>query len=425
LKFIYADSLDYVDPDYDFLNDEFSKGREPYWGDRFAHELMASPPYDGLLVTRALLGGKGVSGKYTEAQTMRFLRVGAREFFRLNPEAHANLLLFGDCGAFSYHAMKEPPYSPAEMIEFYQSAQFTHGVSVDHIVFEFGKDKEGSAEARRRTELTLDMANEFISEHRMQQASFTPIGAVQGWSPESLARSASALIDMGYRYLAIGGLVPLRIDAIAKAVSAVDEATANCPDARIHLLGFAKAEHIHLFRNTKVASFDSASPMIRAFKDNTKNYWSFNTGGQLTFYQAIRIPQADENNKLKRQIKRGVIRQEELRESEQAALSALRRFDRDEIQAEAAVTSVMEYSRFFLDAEASTAEQRVRKETGLRQAYLQTLKDQPWKHCRCEICTDCGVEVMIFRASNRNKRRGIHNLHSFHAYVDQLNREAA
>ena len=31
----------------------------------------------------------------------------------------------------------------------------------------------------------------------------------------------------------------------------------------------------------------------------------------------------------------------------------------------------------------------------------------------CAICSDVGVEVIIFRNSNRNKRRGFHNLWQF------------
>src|SRR5690606_9112130 len=103
MKFIYADSLDFVDPGYDFERDQFARGRKPYWDDVFAHELLKTPPYDGLLVSRALLGGPGVAGKYSESQAMRFLREGARRFLRLDRKDCERLLLFGDCGAFSYH----------------------------------------------------------------------------------------------------------------------------------------------------------------------------------------------------------------------------------------------------------------------------------------------------------------------------------
>ena len=57
MKFIFADSLDYVDPRYDFSTDRSPPDREPYWDDVFPHELLGYAPYDGLLVSRAIVGG--------------------------------------------------------------------------------------------------------------------------------------------------------------------------------------------------------------------------------------------------------------------------------------------------------------------------------------------------------------------------------
>jgi hypothetical protein len=60
---------------------------------------MGYAPYDGVLVSRGIVGDHRVSGKYTEAQAMRFRRVGAPEFLRLNKPEFAHLSIFGDCGA--------------------------------------------------------------------------------------------------------------------------------------------------------------------------------------------------------------------------------------------------------------------------------------------------------------------------------------
>ena len=40
----------------------------------------------------------------------------------------------------------------------------------------------------------------------------------------------------------------------------------------------------------------------------------------------------------------------------------------------------------------------------------ETLSKQPWKKCSCAVCTSAGIEVIIFRGNNRNRRRGVHNL---------------
>ena len=78
MKFLYADSLDYVDPRYDFMTDRSPADREAHWDDVYPHEILGYAPYDGLLVSHAIV----MSGKYTLPQAMRFRLVGAREFLR-------------------------------------------------------------------------------------------------------------------------------------------------------------------------------------------------------------------------------------------------------------------------------------------------------------------------------------------------------
>jgi hypothetical protein len=43
----------------------------------------------------------------------------------------------------------------------------------------------------------------------------------------------------------------------------------------------------------------------------------------------------------------------------------------------------------------------------------RTLEDAPWKFCGCGICGQVGIEVSLFLGSERNKRRGFHNLAVF------------
>ena len=74
--------MDLVDPSYDFIKDRSSPDRERYWDENYPHELLGYAPYDGLLVSKAIVGGHIRSGKYTESQAMRFKRIGARSFLR-------------------------------------------------------------------------------------------------------------------------------------------------------------------------------------------------------------------------------------------------------------------------------------------------------------------------------------------------------
>jgi hypothetical protein len=422
LKFIFADSMDTIDPNYDFLLDEFTPGRQTYWDDKFTHEVFEKLPYDGLLMSRAILGVDSQASRLSQSQAMRFNRVGGREFYRLNSPKFSELMFLGDCGAFSYSKMEKPPYTPAEMVEFYDVGGFSHGCSIDHIIFDFDVEGKGTEESHRRFDITLDLAEKFFQEHKRQKALFEPIAIAQGWSPASLATATDRLIEIGYRYIAIGGLVPLGLNAIRQAVYAVSKSLEKVNDGRIHLLGFAKSEGISELSGQKVVSFDSTSPFLRAFKDSTRNYWSIGTENQIEYFTAIRVPQVNENLTLKNEIKRGNLSQEELLTVESRALEALRDYDKANANIDETLDAVLNYSKFLIAAKESESEKIELKLSKLRQEYRHTLAKMPWKACDCELCRACSIEIMIFRASNRNKRRGMHNVYTFHNYTKQLER---
>lgn len=423
MKFLYSDTQDYVDPAYDFINDRNSPTRERYWGDVYAHELMKPAPYDGLLVSMsAIRQAEGVSSskvRYSTKEEQRMLRDGARKFLRYDGPAFKDSMLMGDCGAFAYVDHDKPAYSPEEVVEFYTEAGFTHGVSPDHIIFDCDlanpKSDEVAPATLARYKITLSNAQAFMDLVRETGAPFEPMGAVQGWSPESMAQAAVHLEHMGYKYLAIGGLVPLKVEVIHVVLQALRKAIK--PETKIHLLGFAKADKIHEFTGYGITSFDSTSPLIRAFKDAKANYYMDSPGGGLDYYTAIRIPQAIENSRLVQGIKRGIFSAEDLQRREQKALIALRSFDRGGESATRTLTAVMDYHRFLVEGESEDIARQEKELAKMKDMVGRTLQDAPWKRCKCDVCSAVGVEVIIFRSSNRNKRRGFHNLGVYHKHV--------
>jgi queuine/archaeosine tRNA-ribosyltransferase len=156
------------------------------------------------------------------------------------------------------------------MLEFYEDAGFSHGCSVDHIIFDFDESltdrmEGGSTEARRRFDITISNAEVFFSGSRRLGSGFTPMGVIQGWSPGSMGEAARLLTRMGYRYLAVGGTAALRTPQIKACLRAIREAIP--PDVALHLLGFAKADDIADFVPFRITSFDTTSPLLRAFKE--------------------------------------------------------------------------------------------------------------------------------------------------------------
>lgn len=422
MRFVYADSLDLVDPTFDFAADRHGLGRQPYWGDVYPHELLGRAPYAGMLVSRAIVGGHGGGGKYSEAQAMRFRRGGARAFLRLDGPGLADLPIFGDCGAFSYHREAVPPYTAEDTAAFYADGRFTHGCSVDHIVFEHHDGvrglEGGSPDARERFDVTLESAAAFRAATTPLKGSFTPLGVVQGWSAPSMAEAARRLVAMGYDYLAVGGTVPLRTPQLASCLIAIREAVPA--STRLHVLGFARADDIRGFSGFGITSFDTASPMIRSFKDATKNYYLHDGRGGLDYYTAVRVPQATENAKLNGLVREGALSQEALIRLERDALGALRGFDRGDVGLEDALSAALAYS---VPATLGAPVERLpgaRSVRSLESRYRRTLAGRPWRRCGCPVCDRLGVEVALFRGSNRNKRRGIHNMQVFGELVGSL-----
>lgn len=425
MKFLYSDTQDYVDPRFDFLLDSSPANRERYWHDQYAHEIMDEAPYDGLLISMsAVRQANGVAAskvRYSTAEEQRLLRDGARRFLRLTSLKHRDLILMGDCGAFAYVEHAEPAYSPTEVIEFYLDAEFTLGVSPDHIILECNLQNPPrsamSEDILSRYQITLKNAEEFLKLARSEGNIFEPVGAVQGWSPKSMAEASASLVKMGYRYLAIGGLVPLKVDAIKQVLQAIRDKIGGEPD--IHLLGFAKADNIREFVGYGITSFDSTSPLIRAFKDSKSNYYLNNGRGGLNYYTAIRIPQALENPRLMQGIKRGIFDAEDLQAREIRALSTLREFDQGKRKVSETLEAIMDYSQFLIRGDGTSMATQDKALATTRARIEKTLEERPWKECDCTICRSAGVEVIIFRGSNRNKRRGFHNLGVYHKHLHQ------
>ena len=405
MLYFFPDSQDLVDPSFDFRTEVRGITRLRQRDDCYPHEIFATPPYDGILVSRAI-----VDERYTLAQKQRLLRLGVREFLRIGGERLAHLKTIGDCGAFSYKDQEVPPFSVEDVIDFYERCGFDLGISVDHVILPFDTAfdgvKEVDAKWRDRQRLTLDLAAEFFTKTRNRNVRFEPIGVAQGWSPKSYAYAIKELQKIGYSYIAMGGMVPMKTPDILAALAATNEARRT--KTRLHLLGVTRCENLSAFRRFGVVSFDSTSALLQAFKSDTDNYY---TSGAPCI--ALRVPQVEGNPQLKAAILSGKIRQETARKFEQDCISHLEKFDCGLGDLETVLDLLIDYENLRSPDKPSTK----------REVYRQVLQDMPWKKCNCEICTDLGVHVILFRGAERNRRRGFHNLHVFYRKLDELKRE--
>ncbi len=406
MKFFFPDSQDLVDPSFDFETETRAQFRLRLRDDQYAHEVFPDPPFDGLLVSKAIVEGIGTgSAKYTLAQRHRLRRLGAREFLRIPLLRDRRIETLGDCGAFSYVREEKPPFSVDDVVEFYDECGFDHGVSVDHVILAYLPDADDSlpgmepeiiAEHRRRQKLTVQLAEDFWELHRKQGCRFTPLGVAQGWSPASYADAVEQVQKIGYKRIALGGMVPLKTAEILASLEAA--AAVRRPDVTFHLLGVTRTEHVETFKRYGVTSFDSTSPLLQAFKDNRDNYHT-----ERRTYTAIRVPQVEGNPRLQRSITAGKIDQERARILERTCLQALRAFDVGKVPMEQVLEPLAQYERLYEG-----------KEQVRTAAYRELLEDCPWKECPCEVCRTLGIEVVVFRGAERNRRRGFHNLFVFY-----------
>jgi hypothetical protein len=398
MKFFFPDSQDLVDPSFNFQTERRSSSRLRHRDDVYAHEVFSETPYDGLLVSKGIVDGFGQgSGRYTLAQRHRLLRVGVREFFRLD-EHSGRLPVIGDCGAFTYVREKTPPYSVDEVIDFYTECRFNYGISVDHVILAYNRNWDATAaptdELERQT-ITLNLAAEFKAKAHIRGATFQPIGVAQGWSPRSYAHSVNELQRMGYDYIALGGMVPLKTKDILECLRAVDDVRA--PATRLHLLGVTRTDHLTTFASHGVVSFDSTSPLRQAFKDDKDNYYTMDRT-----YTAIRVPQVEGNPGLQKRIRAGLVSQERARVLEKRCLESLQRYAMGSLGLDDVIGALSEYETLYDPGNDHSA------------AYRETLADQPWRQCDCDVCRRLDYHVALFRGAERNRRRGLHNVWVFY-----------
>lgn len=365
LKFIIPDWDDIVDPGYDFVHEVSSP---EYRQDRFQYgariwDFYDPSPVDGVLISISTI-------TENRAKLARIESVGARRFLRLKN----NMQLIGDCGAWQYKDLDKPPYKVEEVLDYYNRLGVDYGISLDHIPF-FGNPKE-------RMELTYNnaLASYDLWKPRYERGDygFVLMGSVQGLTIEDYVDMFNKLCIKGYRHFAIGGLARRDSEFIKKLVGELVKVARSHHDVeKIHFLGIARASVIphltELKEHVNEISFDNTT-FLRMAWTRTKGNYILEDG---RVYTAIR-----------------------LRKGDQDLYELLRKFD------EGVVDLHVVAERLKLTLEE-------RGELEYMPYYLATLKDRPWKICGCEICRRNGIEVLIFRGNNRNRRRGFHNVHVF------------
>lgn len=416
MKFFLPYWEDWVHKDFNSVRDTYSGG---YENSLFAHEIFKPPPYDGILLSLGMFEFKLRLLKVNGRPTIRGIG-NVKEYLRLKT---LNLPVMGDCGAFTYVNEKSPLLTVDDAVRLYFFLGFDYGISVDHIcsdviLVENGKEalfsyrekseskgklklflSEEELEERRR--LSLENAEEFLKKAR----GFHPVGAAQGYSVETYVESVGELLNMGYDFIALGGLVPRKTSFIAELLTALRD-KGLIGKARFHLLGVLRKELLPLMRELSVYSFDSASYLRKAWLKAKGNY----LGVDGKWYSSIRVPDC-RNTRLKNRARELPSNVEEL---EKRILIGLREYDRGDLKDYGELLEdIISYDSLFLRNEFN--------EEVYRELYRELLESKIWKRCSCPVCKGLGIDVVIFRGANRNRRRGFHNTYVFYRELCSLN----
>ena len=393
----------YFFPDWDdYVYEPFRGNETPedrrYVNRRYAHEIFEdAPPYDGLLFSLAQLKtGKGPLSRLKQKGTFNL-----RDDRRI-PE---DMLLFGDPGAFSYTADSEPPISSEEAASLYSQFGFNLGASVDHIPIP--SITSTSEEKQERMDLTEKNAEQFLKICKENKYGFAPVGSIQGVTRDDYVFYVRRYIEMGYKHVALGGLVRRKDSEILEIVAAVRETLQKHTCGKkeniwVHLFGVLRPNLQDSFQNLGVSSFDSASYLRKAWLSSDRNYLA--PDGEGDWYGTIRVPMST-SKAMRDAAQSNSMSIKELEELENQCLSNLDDFDGTPESEKKVLDSVEKYGPLL---------ERKGEGNHFTHEHQRLMRDQPWKKCRCHICKELGINVVVFRGANRNRRRGFHNTWVFY-----------
>lgn len=403
--FYLPESKDLVDPKYNFETDDYHHNRtNNSKHDVYAHEIFAKPNFDGLLVTKSIIN---------ENLQKHIIEVGGIHKYLRLPNKYP---ILGDCGAFQFIQDENPPYTCKEVCDYYQNLGFDYGITLDHVIVDYNVEYdqgqslfalEPTDDMKYRYRLSLTNAKKMLTLVNKHKYNFKPIGSVQGWSPRSYHEGIKELIKHGYDYIAIGGVAKASNEVIIPLLKEIRQTVLNA-NVKLHVLGVARLNILNEYLKTNVASCDSASTIMQAFKSNKDNYHTPDKN-----YTAVRIPPVfgDMSPKVRKLLKpykesgdeAGCQeKQKQLGKLEKQAMTAVRAYANKKLSLAKTMKALTAYEDQFGD------------EKKYYPFFEETLCDRPWEKCPCVICKHLGVEVVILRGNNRNRRRGFHNTYVFY-----------
>jgi len=174
---------------------------------------------------------------------------------------------FIDCGAWSYKNEPAPKWTVDECIELYGEYARPGDIvtAPDHMVL---KNHDATIEAERCA-LTIQNAYYFIKKYAKEHV---PIAVTHG-NIETRIDMTKQYLDMGYKYIAIGGVAG-RAGARDYVTNIIDK---TCElrtqyDFKIHVLGISALSWLPVYKEYDINSYDGSAMFFSAFT-GASYYW--------------------------------------------------------------------------------------------------------------------------------------------------------
>jgi len=444
-----SDIIDGIDLDYDYENEKYSDPKNEMSVFEYFEDNL---PFDGVLFAKSNISNKRVA----EIESVG----GFKEYYKI-PEHIATM---GDCGAPNYIDKKDPDLTVEELLNYYESCKFDFGISLDHIIIDIdlSNRKKPTKDQVYRRELSVRNAIEMLRIVKERKLNVYIMGSVQGWSPESYKQSLIELGEVGYRYVAFGGLTKYKKGVISAVMSYL-QPTLKKYDFKCHLLGFGELPTLGaLKKKLNVTSIDNTTPLRNAA--NAPIYsWFFGSKKYDSIYLPIFKPVISssikkinaDNNSTASQIIRGLSDgkthleiAQEVGTSEGYIETVKKKFSKRLANKKANKTNVLLSEFEKLDEFSSTIMKNLlifdktgeglrnildmikEFEVGYRKLFnvstegvdrylvnvSSILTNQRWKQCECKACKEFSINTQIYRSTQRHKLRAIHNLWHYYRF---------
>jgi len=218
---------------------------------------------DGVLMSQKNLHTK--AGKPTRLMR-KIEEKGAHEVL----EIPKNIPFMLDSGAYQYIGpeWEELPITPEEILEIYRKLKVDIGVHLDWPIVK-GLSKK---QINKRYKTTIENAE--ITYELMQKERYNGlqiIAVTQGDSPSMYRKCAERFIELGYKFIGIGGLALLsrfctNYDEIFARIKAVTNVAKHYKDVKVHLFGIGNINILSNVLGDGIISFDNATPTMAAIK---------------------------------------------------------------------------------------------------------------------------------------------------------------